>query len=165
MFHRNYLTRPTIVLMALLLTGTTACSSPASKPVEYQPQSESAQQRPHPAVAVARKMLGKPYRYGGSSPESGFDCSGLVHYAFRHVGISTPRSTKTLYRSSFAVASDALRQGDLLFFRIEGKISHVGIYVGGNTFIHAPSSGKVVSYASLDNPYWKKRLIRAGRLF
>jgi cell wall-associated NlpC family hydrolase len=79
--------------------------------------------------------------------------------------MNAPRTTETLYRTAFGVTPKALRQGDLLFFRIEGKVSHVGLYVGGNTFVHAPSSGKTVSYASLDNPYWRERLIKAGRLF
>ncbi len=79
--------------------------------------------------------------------------------------MNTPRTTKTLYDSTFTVDPSALQQGDLLFFDIEGKVSHVGLYIGGKTFVHAPSSGKKVSYASMDNPYWRERLVKAGRLF
>lgn len=119
----------------------------------------------HPAVAVAEQMLGKPYRYGGASPERGFDCSGLVYYAYRRAGITLPRTSETQYRNAFKVSADNLKQGDLLFFRIEGKVSHVGIYIGGDTFLHAPSSGKAVSYGSLSNPYWQEHLLSAGRVF
>ncbi|MFO7593951.1 MAG: C40 family peptidase [Pseudomonadota bacterium] len=119
----------------------------------------------HPAVAVAEQMLGKPYRYGGASPERGFDCSGLIYYSYRRAGITLPRTSETLYRNAFKVSPENLKQGDLLFFRIEGKVSHVGIYIGGDTFLHAPSSGKVVSYGSLDNPYWREHLLSAGRVF
>ncbi|MGM0592919.1 MAG: C40 family peptidase [Pseudomonadota bacterium] len=151
-------------IIALLIGG---CSSPQPKPSAITPKPDNAptQQSVHPAVSVARRQLGTPYRFGGASPERGFDCSGLVHYSFKHAGINAPRTTATLYNSAFPVTGDALRQGDLLFFRIEGKVSHVGIYIGDDTFLHAPSSGKAVSYASLDNPYWQQRLIRAGRLF
>jgi len=159
--HRIFI--PTVLVLSL--TGTTACSSPAPEKVTYQSSPIVADSGTHPAVAVARKMIGTPYRFGGTSPERGFDCSGLVHYAFKHAGINAPRSTETLFHSAFPVEGDALQQGDLLFFRIEGKISHVGIYIGGETFLHAPSSGKAVGYASLSNPYWQQRLIRAGRLF
>ena len=160
------LTRRQFVLAALLtaLFTLAACSNPAPKAVAFKPAA-STPTVTHPAVAVAKRMLGTPYRYGGASPQRGFDCSGLVYYSFTQAGMNASRTTKTLYRDAFAVEPTALRQGDLLFFRIEGKVSHVGLYVGGNTFVHAPSSGKKVSYASLENPYWRKRLIKAGRLF
>lgn len=152
-------------VLGMMLLTISSCSHAAPKSMDVAPASAESQTISHPAVAIAEKMVGKPYRYGGASPERGFDCSGLVFYAFRHAGIKVPRSSKTLYRDAFPVDSHALRQGDLLFFNIEGKVSHVGIYVGGNTFIHAPSGGKAVSYASLSNPYWRKHLVRAGRLF
>jgi cell wall-associated NlpC family hydrolase len=152
------------VLCMMLLT-LSSCSHAAPKPMDVTPASVESQTISHPAVAIAEKMVGKPYRYGGASPDRGFDCSGLVFYAFRHAGIKVPRSSKNLYRDAFPVDPKSLRQGDLLFFNIEGKISHVGIYIGGSIFIHAPSGGKEVSYASLSNPYWKEHLVRAGRLF
>lgn len=148
----------------LLLGMAGGCSSQQPSPPEFIAQSDK-DTGSHPAVAVAKRMIGIPYRYGGNSPQRGFDCSGLVQYAFKEAGINAPRTTKTLYQSTFSVDPVALHEGDLLFFRIEGKVSHVGLYIGGNKFIHAPSSGKKVRYASLDNPYWRKRLIKAGRLF
>jgi cell wall-associated NlpC family hydrolase len=149
----------------LLLAMLAGCSSPAPKPLKLSSPPAAAQPTSHPAVSIAKQQLGTPYRYGGASPERGFDCSGLVYYSYKRVGIRAPRTTQTLYRSTFQVDPAAVREGDLLFFRIQGKVGHVGIYIGDDTFLHSPSSGKVVSYASLNNPYWKKRLIRVGRLF
>jgi cell wall-associated NlpC family hydrolase len=109
-------------------------------------------------------MIGAPYRYGGTSPR-GFDCSGLVYYAYRKVGMHTPRTTTEQYRQTKRVQVSHLQPGDLVFFRIsQDKVSHVGIYAGDGRFIHAPSSGKSVAYASLHDPYWRVRLTGAGRL-
>lgn len=116
-------------------------------------------------VFTAQAMLGRPYRYGGSSPARGFDCSGLVYYAYRKAGIELPRSTGAQLAKLRPVRPEALRPGDVLFFRIGGKPSHVGIYIGGGEFIHAPSSGKRVSRARLEDPYWRARLVRAGSYF
>lgn len=114
-------------------------------------------------VAISRSLLGSPYRYGGES-KAGFDCSGLVRYVYRQLGLEVPHSSRLLYRQASRVDLKRLRPGDLLFFRIDGKtVSHVAIYTGAGRFIHAPSSGKKVSYARLDNRYWKKRLAGAGR--
>lgn len=146
------------VLLCLVLFGFAATLSAAGA---QQPGNSAA----HPAVAIAKQMIGKPYRYGSASPERGFDCSGLVYYSFKRAGIHVARTSETLFRDAFPVEQSALQEGDLLFFRIEGKVSHVGIYIGGDTFLHAPSSGKAVSYGSLKNPYWQEHLIRAGRLF
>lgn len=109
-------------------------------------------------------MLGAPYRYGGSGPR-GFDCSGLVYYSYRKAGIAVPRTTGAQYRQSQRVKLSALQPGDLIFFRISReRFSHVGIYAGDGRFIHAPSSGKRVSYALLTDPYWKARVVGAGRV-
>lgn len=159
------LQRITLASVIALLVGGCSAPQPEALTITPRPAEVEPSQSAHPAVSVARQQLGTPYRFGGASPERGFDCSGLVHYAFGQAGINAPRTTETLFHSAFPVAGDALQQGDLLFFRIEGKVSHVGIYISGDTFLHAPSSGKTVSYASLNDPYWQQRLIRAGRLF
>ncbi len=160
--RRSLLVSTVSIYLALGILG--GCSSAAENPITIKPTKPSPAAT-HPAVAVAKRMLGTPYRYGGASPQGGFDCSGLVYYSFKQAGVNTPRTTKTLYDSTFTVDPSALQQGDLLFFDIEGKVSHVGLYIGGKTFVHAPSSGKKVSYASMDNPYWRERLVKAGRLF
>lgn len=109
-------------------------------------------------------MLGIDYRYGGSDPH-GFDCSGLVYYAFSRAGVTLPRTSRDIFRSSQLVNPQERQPGDLVFFAISAsKVSHVGIYAGQEQFIHAPSSGKGVSYASLEDSYWGKRLLAVGRL-
>lgn len=114
------------------------------------------------AAAVALDQVGVPYRYGGSNP-GGFDCSGLVQYSYSRAGKHMPRTTGQLWSSTEAVGQHELRAGDLLFFSVEGKMSHVGLYVGGHRFVHAPSSGRTVSVASLTTPYYQSAFVRAGR--
>ena len=143
-----------------------ACSTPAERGTgladETVPHDLSdTRQR---VVGMAAGLLGTPYRYGGDSP-AGFDCSGLVQYAHRKAGIQVPRTTGAQLAQARALTRQDLLPGDLVFFEINRqKRGHVGIYEGGGVFIHAPSSGKRVSRASLDNPYWRSRLI-ATRTF
>jgi murein DD-endopeptidase len=114
-------------------------------------------------VAAARDVIGAPYRYGGFTP-GGFDCSGLVYYAHRQAGIPVPRTTQAQLRDARRVGIGDLRPGDVLFFELQGKkVSHVGIYAGAGNFIHAPSTGKRVSYARLQSKFWRSRLLGAGR--
>ena len=115
------------------------------------------------AALHAQDMVGKPYRYGGNSP-NGFDCSGLVQYSYSRVGISVPRTTRSQLNAGTAVSKRSLRTGDLVFFDQEGKkFSHVGIYIGNGRFVHAPSSGKRVRINSLNERYWKKHFTAARR--
>ncbi len=115
-------------------------------------------------VHLAQGVLGSPYKYGGSSP-SGFDCSGLVYYTHSKLGISVPRTTRQQAQHADTLSLRDVEPGDILFFKIYGnRISHVGIYTGNNQFIHAPKSGKFVSYASIDDPFWRQRFVKAGRL-
>ncbi len=159
------------LILVLSLSAIVACSAtPKQDPGYDRPASHAAEQQTlkksrQDVILAAERMLGKPYRYGGESPDRGFDCSGLVQYSHDKAGISVPRSSRAQLAASRPIALSNLKPGDLLFFRIDGKPSHVGIYLGGGEFIHAPSSGKRVSKAHLDNPYWKKRLIRAGNYY
>ncbi len=116
-------------------------------------------------VRAAESMIGRPYRYRGASP-SGFDCSGLVLFSYAKAGIEgLPHSARALESHAQAVAIEDLQPGDLLFFHLSGrKASHVGIYMGGRAFVHAPSSGKRVERVSFDHAYWGKRVRLAGRL-
>lgn len=114
------------------------------------------------AVKIALGQVGIPYRYGGASP-SGFDCSGLVHYSYLKAGKSVPRTTGQLWSATATVDRRNMRAGDLLFFNIDGKMSHVGLYIGDSRFVHAPSSGKTVSVESLDSEFYRRAFIRAGR--
>jgi cell wall-associated NlpC family hydrolase len=114
-------------------------------------------------VEVALAQLKRPYRYGGISPR-GFDCSGLVYYAYSRSGVEIPRTSTAQYRQSKPIKNERIQPGDLLFFRIERKSpSHVGLYVGEGQFIHASTSQRRVTISHLESPYWRKRLIGAGR--
>lgn len=116
------------------------------------------------AAEQALKLVGKRYRYGGTTPTRGFDCSGLVQYSFRQAGVVLPRTTEDQRRASTRIRTTSLRRGDLVFFDQEGKKnSHVGIYLGNGNFVHAPSSGKYVRTDSLDSPYWNRHLSEARR--
>lgn len=115
-------------------------------------------------VALAQQQLGRPYRYGGTTPK-GFDCSGLVYYVHRSAGFKVPRTSRDQYRRARKVSLKHIVPGDLVFFKESSAISHVGIYVTDTLFIHSPSGGKGVSYASLNEKYWQKRLVGAGRFF
>ena len=107
--------------------------------------------------------MGRPYRFGGASP-SGFDCSRLVHYSFGQVGIATPRTTAGLWASLPSVPLGDARAGDVLFFNIEGKPSHVGMYLGNGEFVHAPSTGRKVSIQRVDSSFYRDALLRVGRV-
>lgn len=113
----------------------------------------------------ARKQQGKMYCWGGSSPTTGFDCSGLTQYSFKQgAGVSLPRTAAAQYQAAEKVNQQEARKGDLVFFRTRGKrVSHVGIYLGDNKFIHAPRTGKSITTSKLQG-YWKQRLVGFGRV-
>jgi hypothetical protein len=110
-------------------------------------------------AATAVTFLGVDYAWGGTSRHEGVDCSGLVRAVYRLNGLDLPRSTTDQYRAGTTVPRDRLRKGDLVFFAgVPGRpVSHVGIYVGKNAFIHAPGTGKTVREESLDSPYFRRR--------
>lgn len=118
----------------------------------------------HRAADVALAQVGRPYRFGGNSPR-GFDCSGLVQYSYARAGIDLPHGTDGLRRVTYPVPSDRIRRGDLVFFHQEGKhASHVGIYLGEDQFVHAPSSGKSVHVVPFTDPYWRRNFAGARRI-
>ena len=109
-------------------------------------------------------MLGLPYRYGGESPEMGFDCSGLAFFAYSEAGFDIPRISQDQFKTSQKISYRDIRDGDLVFFQDQEKLSHVGVYIGDDMFVHAPSSGKSVGIASLNAPYYQRHLVAVGRL-
>ena len=117
-------------------------------------------------VSTAKSELGIRYIFGGASPSTGFDCSGLTMYAYNKVGISLPHSSAQQASRGWWVSRSALRPGDLLFFDTDGSnngtVTHVGIYIGGGSFISAQSGG--VKEASLSNSYWSAAFVTARRL-
>lgn len=160
-----------LLLLAISVAGVSACSweqaatisdRRAEPAVVYEPRRSPVSHVGQQAAAVAARQIGIPYRYGGSTPR-GFDCSGLVQYAYQRAGKAMPRTTAQLWAGTYPVNRDDIQVGDLLFFRIDGKMSHVGMYLGDNRFVHAPSTGKVVSIANLSSDYYRKAFIRARR--
>lgn len=112
-------------------------------------------------------LIGVDYRFGGETPDDGLDCSGLVRYVFQQVtGVTLPRTAKEMARiGDKVVASEELKPGDLVFFNTRRfAFSHVGLYLGDNRFIHAPSRGSEVEIARLNDTYWQKHFNGARRL-
>ncbi len=145
----------TMALAPIAVGFAAGCATPPAPPAVAPVEAAAADE----AARHAAAMVGRPYRFGGRHPSTGFDCSGLVYYSYRSAGVQLPRTTQSLFASSRPVARKALRRGDLLFFDQQGqKRSHVGIYLGGGRFVHAPSSGKTVRTDRIDNPYWARNL-------
>lgn len=111
-------------------------------------------------------LLGTPYRWGGASPERGFDCSGLVSYVFKTaLGIDLPRMSRDMARAGEPVERAQLDAGDLVFFALRGgRIDHVGIYIGDGRFLHAPRTGRDVTVSALDAGYWAGKFKQARRV-
>ena len=111
----------------------------------------------------ALTLLGTRYRYGGATPD-GFDCSGLVFYAHRKLGLAVPRTSRDQAGEAEEVKPRKLRRGDLVFFKIDSrKVNHVGIYIGKHRFVHAPGAGKPVTVNSLDDDFYADTFSSAGR--
>lgn len=138
-------------------TGPDGSSSgpDTSVPTDVAPASGDAAA----AIAAAKAQLGVPYRWGAASPGSGFDCSGLVMYAYSQVGRSLPHSSRSMYSMTRRISADQLQPGDLVFGG--SPVHHVGLYVGGGMMIHAPHSGDVVRIASI---YSTSKPVSFGRL-
>jgi len=114
---------------------------------------------------LALSLVDTPYRWGGNTPQSGFDCSGLIVYVFREsAGYQLPRTVKEIARIGRPVRVDALHTGDLVFFDAPRRFSHAGIYVGSGRFVHAPSSGGRVRLDGVFESYWRPRLSRIRRV-
>ena len=165
------------VLLAAALTG--ACASGGGVPQPF-PRPGGASRVPAPApvgttgttvtadayavAGTALALRGAPYRNGGADPR-GFDCSGLVEYVFAQHGVRVPRTVLELFETGVPVAADALESGDLLFFSTTAPgPTHVGLAIGGDEFVHAPSTSGVVRVERLRAGYWGARFIGARRV-
>ena len=163
---------------AIALAGITAgCAStgaiprpfptPGARPVDASPEVEAALSRnrdTYALVGTALELRGVPYRNGGAAPD-GFDCSGFTQYVFGRHGVGLPRSVREQFELGRKVGPNDLREGDLLFFAIDGaEASHVAIAVGGDSFVHAPSSTGVVRVERLGTRYWAERFVGARRI-
>jgi len=161
------------VPLALLLVAA-GCASPP-EPKGAPPPAQNARDwdgaggasgmrnRGEALADFALRLRGAPYRYGGATLD-GFDCSGLVFYAHRQLGLSVPRTSREQAEEATSIKPRKLRRGDLVFFKIDSrKVNHVGIYIGKHRFVHAPGAGKPVTINSLDDEFYADRFFAAGR--
>lgn len=162
------LTGIALLLGSLALSGcaSMAPSPSLTTPTPYQPPAQSADYSRHAeattldAVLVhAISEIGKAYRWGGESPQTGFDCSGLIQYVLEQAGVDIPRTSFAQAAALPAVPLSRIRPGDLVFFNTMGQpFSHVGIYIGGQQFVSALNRRQGVAVQSLQIPYWAERL-------
>lgn len=150
------------LLVAAALLSACGARTPSRAPIA----APRIAAHPNDILFRAISLVGTPYRYGGNTPESGFDCSGLIGYVFHDIaGARLPRSAADIDRlAAPAIARADLSPGDLVFFRDGGRVSHIGIYVGEGRFVHAPSRGGTVRLDTLDGDYWRQHYAGAKRL-
>jgi murein DD-endopeptidase len=146
------------VVALLVLAGCASSPRSSDATASTQPSGERIAER-------AQTLVGSPYRYGGADP-SGFDCSGLVFFVHQELGINVPRTVAEQSSAATPVKPAELEPGDVVFFRDPGpRATHVGVYIGEHRFVHAPKTGRPVSYASLDDDYYRATFLGAGRFF
>ncbi|MGE5526307.1 MAG: C40 family peptidase [Rhodospirillaceae bacterium] len=156
-------------LVVLLLAAGCAVQPVPEESIPEAPASVSRDPVPSPAreiVLQALALIGVPYRYGGSNPETGLDCSGLVrHVVAKAAGLKLPGDTKAISEFGAPIDQPQIQPGDLVFFNtLRRPYSHVGIYLGKQRFIHAPSTGGVVEIVDMTQRYWRQRYDGARRL-
>ena len=156
-------------IMAFTMPSFASLISPMPEETVNEPQPQVDQ--PLPArlqnmLIHAISLIGVRYKFGGSSMQSGFDCSGFVRHVFgESVSLELPRSSYAMGKLGLPVEKDDLRPGDLVFYNtLFRTFSHVGIYLGEGRFVHAPSRGKSVEIVEMSDNYWKKRFNGARRL-
>jgi len=172
-----------VIALALSAAAAGACASTGAVPRPFPvPGDAAARTEPHPSekppagartppvpdvyalTGTALSLRGTPYRDGGADP-SGFDCSGFTQYVFGQHGLALPRNVKDQFAAGQAVPPDQIAPGDLMFFTtVAPGASHVGISLGGDEFVHAPSSTGVVRVERLSAPYWSQRFLGARRI-
>lgn len=161
------------VLLIVVVTLSTACASATPRPfpgsgpavrVRNESRAVSTTSTGYEVSGTALELRGTPYRNGGTDP-NGFDCSGFVWYVFGQHGLAVPRTVQDQFRIGESVPPSDLRAGDLVFFSTTSPgASHVGIVIGGDSFVHAPSSSGVVRVERLDASYWAARFVGARRI-
>ncbi|ASK27193.1 C40 family peptidase [Neisseria chenwenguii] len=148
-----------------------AISRPTAPAASYIPtnsaQGARAAGSTNDLIRSAMGLLGIAYRYGGTSVRTGFDCSGFMQHIFRRsLGVNLPRTSAQQAKMGYHINRSELQAGDMVFFRTRGRgrISHVGLYIGNNRFIHAPRTGKRIEITSLGNRYWNAKYAFARRV-
>ena len=164
-----------LALLAVAIALLAACASaPRRSGVTQSTLANEPARGPEGEIAAANDVLframalvGTPYRYGGNTPAGGFDCSGLVDYIYRNAtGLQLPRTSGEMadIGGRKVKRMTQLVSGDLVFFHIGGRISHVGVYVGKGRFVHAPNSGGTVRLDNIDGPYWAEHFAFGRRV-
>lgn len=173
MLFRTSLKRAVPLLAACLLAASGARADEAPAPPEQSTFVARVVDRASASVTAVQNtletaldLIGIRYRRGGTSPETGFDCSGFVDHVFKEgLGLYLPHNAKQISKTGEAVGKDELQPGDLVFFNtMRRAFSHVGIYLGDNKFVHAPRSGGVVRVEDMSDSYWRKRFNGARRV-
>ena len=157
----------TALLLAGCGGGENVRPEPRQAPARtWSDQSPADPGKTNAVLMRAISLVGTPYRYGGNTPEGGFDCSGLVNYVYRDMlDLRLPRTSRDLAAMEGPrIAPDRLSGGDLVFFGTGGTVSHVGIYVGEGRFVHAPNSGGTVRLDRLEGSWWRDHYRGARRL-
>ena len=128
-------------------------------------RSSGSQDEAGDLIMNAMSLIGLSYRFGGNSPTQGLDCSGFMPYIFkRSMGITLPRTSAEMATVGQQVDRANLKPGDMVFFGSGGRVSHVGMYIGNDRFIHAPRTGRDIEITSMNGTYWKNRYITARRV-
>jgi len=155
------------ITVVMLITLASCAGSPPRADFSLLPMDNERSFTPAQSevIKTARSLLGRPYRFGGTTPE-GFDCSGFVGYVYRRAArLALPRETHEMVLSGKPVSVSEIAPADLVYFKIEHqKPLHVGIYIGGGKFIHAPSTRGHVNIQNLGEDYWRDRYLGARRL-
>ena len=167
----SIMARVALLTLAALLSACASRTPPApvaQKPVVFITHPEETSPVAADVLFRALGLVGTPYRWGGNTPDSGFDCSGLIKYVYNDAaGRSLPRTTREMsVMRAQSSGQDTLQTGDLLFFATNGgsQVSHAGIYVGEGRFVHAPATGGTVKLDSLNKAYWQKAYLNAKRV-
>lgn len=156
--------RSSLLTFALIALAAALVAAPAGAIVDESqrgPNATPKRTKADKAVERALDVVGTPYRWGGESPSSGFDCSGLVRWAYGGVGIDLPHNSYALFNEGRKVPTSGMKAGDLLFF--EG-LGHVGLYMGGGKMVHSPQTGRSVEVVRLSATNYGERLIGARRV-
>lgn len=154
-----------LVGVLVLMAGCSSVPQSSAPPVAApQPAGRLTLDQANDVTVMAIGLVGTPYRYGGNTPASGFDCSGLIGYVYKQrAGVVAPRSTAGLIDWGTSIPAPSLRTGDLVVFAQNGRATHAGIYVGEGRFVHAPSTGGTVRLDSLQSAYWAKQQVSYRR--
>ncbi len=163
----SYCKLPLLLAMFMLaLSGLTACGKQQPGLDNYSTTKARPASGGDAVVQTARTQTGKRYKFGGTTPQTGFDCSGFVCWSYSQHGYALPRNSKEQMSYGQPIKKTELKPGDLVVFkppRRRGGL-HTGIYTGNGNFIHSPSTGDSVREDSLQNPYWEKYYVTARRI-